>query len=435
MGAPPPLPPRAVQFDCERFLALVLRAGYAGPLSLEIFNDVFRETPNRRTATDAMRSLLLVESQVRRRLEREASQDGAAAAKLAAERTELFDPPAMPRLGGYSFLEFGVDDSAAAELAVWLGRMGFAQAGRHRSKAVALFRQGSIRLVVNAEPESSARRRFVEGGPCVCAIGIATPEPERAVNRAVALQSARVEGPRGPRELAMPAIVSPGGILVHFVAGSSPDADPLAADFVDDPRGEAVPDGGLRSIDHIALGLANDRLDSWVLFGRAVLGLEPGDSLELADPFGLVRSVGVADIERSLRIVLNTSSSRTTRTARKASATGGVGVQHIAFACDDIFSTVARLRSRGVAFVAISANYHDDLAARLDLDPALLASLRELGILFDRSADGDYLHIYTEAFADRFFFEIVQRVRAYDAYGALNAPARLAAEAQARESS
>ena len=84
-------------------------------------------------------------------------------------------------------------------------------------------------------------------------------------------------------------------------------------------------------------------------------------------------------------------------------------------------------------FVAISANYYDDLAARLDLDPALLTALRDLGILFDRSADGDYLHIYTEAFADRFFFEIVQRMGGYDGYGALNAPARLASQAQAGE--
>ena len=122
-----------------------------------------------------------------------------------------------------------------------------------------------------------------------------------------------------------------------------------------------------------------------------------------------------------------------TRTARTASASGGVAVQHIAFTCDDMFATVASLRSRGVSFVPISANYYDDLAARLDLDSALLASLRELGILFDRSAAGDYLHIYTEAFADRFFFEIVQRVRDYDGYGALNAPARLAAQAQADE--
>jgi 4-hydroxyphenylpyruvate dioxygenase len=56
--------------------------------------------------------------------------------------------------------------------------------------------------------------------------------------------------------------------------------------------------------------------------------------------------------------------------------------------------------------------------------------MRELGILFDRNADGDYFHIYTESCAERFFFEIVQRVAAYDAYGALNAPARMASQAQ-----
>ena len=55
-------------FDCVGFFELALRAGYTGPLSLEIFNDVFRETPNRRTAVDAMRSLLWLESQVRDRL-------------------------------------------------------------------------------------------------------------------------------------------------------------------------------------------------------------------------------------------------------------------------------------------------------------------------------------------------------------------------------
>jgi 4-hydroxyphenylpyruvate dioxygenase len=56
--------------------------------------------------------------------------------------------------------------------------------------------------------------------------------------------------------------------------------------------------------------------------------------------------------------------------------------------------------------------------------------MRTLGILFDRAADGDYFHIYTESFGDRFFFEIVQRTGAYDAYGALNAPARMASQAQ-----
>jgi hypothetical protein len=42
----------------------------------------------------------------------------------------------------------------------------------------------------------------------------------------------------------------------------------------------------------------------------------------------------------------------------------------------------------------------------------LVHSLRELGVLFERGSDGDYLHIYTESFADRFFFEIVRVWRA-----------------------
>lgn len=40
-----------------------------------------------------------------------------------------------------------------------------------------------------------------------------------------------------------------------------------------------------------------------------------------------------------------------------------------------------------------------------------------------------HFYAYGEPFADRFFFEIVQR-RAYDAYGAVNAPARMAAQEQ-----
>jgi 4-hydroxyphenylpyruvate dioxygenase len=128
--------------------------------------------------------------------------------------------------------------------------------------------------------------------------------------------------------------------------------------------------------------------------------------------------------------VLNVSESLKTRTARTVSNAGGASVHHIALSSNDIFSTVAAMRQKKVPFVPISGNYYDDLFTRHDLDVAFVDRLRELGILFDRTADGDYLHIYTESFADRFFFEIVERKDAYDAYGALNAPARMASQAQ-----
>jgi len=97
---------------------------------------------------------------------------------------------------------------------------------------------------------------------------------------------------------------------------------------------------------------------------------------------------------------------------------------------NDIFASVQRLRANGVRFVPISPNYYDDLPTRLDLDDALIQRLRAAGVLFDRSPTGDYLHIYTEGMEDGLFFEIVQRVSDYDGYGATNAPARMASQAQ-----
>ncbi|WP_418116924.1 bifunctional sugar phosphate isomerase/epimerase/4-hydroxyphenylpyruvate dioxygenase family protein [Variovorax sp. 350MFTsu5.1] len=407
-------------FDVVGFFEQVLRAGYTGPLSLEIFNDIFRETPNRRTAVDAMRSLLYLESETRQRLAKPA----------VAQQVTLFDPPPVPALSGLSFIEFAADEASAATLATLVKQLGFRRIGRHRSKAVTLYRQGEINLIVNAQPDSFARERFEAHGTSVCALGVRCGDPLAAVGRATAMRSQRHDSPVGPNELRVPAIVAPGGNLIHFVPEALGANGLYEADFILEDQGAGTNDAGLQRIDHVALGLALDQLDTWVLFTRAVLGLEPGESLELADPFGLIRSRGVANAERSLRLVLNVSLSQRTRTARTLSVTGGGAVHHIALSCSDIFETAAKLRANGTRFVPISDNYYDDLATRIDVEPALLSRMREAGVLFDRSPAGDYLHIYTESFEGGLFFEVAQRVGDYDAYGALNAPARMASQAQ-----
>ena len=410
------------QFDLENFFEQVLRAGYTGNLSLEIFNDVFRATPNRRTALDAMRSLLYLESQVRPRLAR-------AGDAATVDRVTLANPPAAVPFEGFAFIEFAVDPDAGRALGGVLEHFGFRRHGQHRSKDVTLYRQGDVRLVLNAQPASDAQSRFAQQGTSVCTIGLATRDPAQAAARGQALLSARCDSPRGAQELELPAIVSPGGIVMQFV----PAEQDIEADFVAAPTtgGDDVVDARLRTIDHVALGLANDQLDTWTLFSRAVLDLTSGESLELADPFGLIRSRGVANASGSVRFVLNTSIGKHTRTARQVSATGrsGGGVHHIAFRCDDIFDTMATLRELGARFVPISPNYYDDLLARLALDEALVRRMQSLDILYDANANGRYFHAYSETVDNRFFFEIVQR-DGYQDYGAANASARLASQEQ-----
>jgi 4-hydroxyphenylpyruvate dioxygenase len=86
------------------------------------------------------------------------------------------------------------------------------------------------------------------------------------------------------------------------------------------------------------------------------------------------------------------------------------------------------MRERGAPLLPIPDNYYADLAARLALEPELLAALRELGVLYDRSPDGELLHFYTAPIGGRVFFEVLERRGAYDGFGAVNSPVRMAAQ-------
>ncbi|WP_051378279.1 bifunctional sugar phosphate isomerase/epimerase/4-hydroxyphenylpyruvate dioxygenase family protein [Derxia gummosa] len=445
-------------FDLPKFLGHVLAAGYAGPLSLEIFNDVFREAPSRDTTHDAMRSLLWLEEQVKLRAvegldvasaigaaapearEADVPADAVVAAPAAARsqatplaaalgRLELFSPPAPPRIDGTAFVEFAVDDGTEAALGRVFSALGFERAGEHRSKRVTLWRQGDTNLVINNEPGSFASEFFRQHGPSICAIALRTDDGQRAVNRATAFHLPRFEGRVGPHETTIPAVRTVDGSILYFV---SPELEARGFWDIDfrlaEPANRAI---GLGRVDHIAIAAPIESFDSAVLFQRAALGLEPGDSLELTDPYGMVRSRALSNADRSLRVALNVSQSRSTVIARSVSSMHGAGVHHLAFDCADIFASVAAARGRGLAFLDIPDNYYDDLAARFDIDAAVLDRLRMLRVLYDRDASGgEFLHAYTPMFEGRFFFELVQRIGGYDGYGASNAPVRMAALAR-----
>lgn len=423
--------PAQGELEVASFLENVLLSGYAGTVCLESVNDFFRAIPNRRTATDAMRSLLFLESVVRQRLDGAVAETPSAAGPVRILNTvSLFDPPAPAPLHGFGFLEFGVDADTALRLGAALHKLGFARFGRHRTKDVTLYRQGDIHLVLNADLHSDARRRFEARGACVCCLGILAENPAQAANRATALLSARQDSRRGEQELDLPTIVAPGGTLVQFVP---PPMDTIESDFIAEASPAAVTACGLKAVDHVAMGLGVEQLDTWVLFTIAVLGLTPSASVQIAEPFGVIRSRGVSNDTRLLRMVLNAAVSRPQVRAGAPAPPPLLGdVDYIALGCDDIFQAVERLRANGVAFVSLSPNYYDDLITRVSLDRAVVDRMRALDIVYDDTGGGDYFHAYTEAFEDRFHFQIVQR-RGYEGYGAANAPARAASVEQVRQ--
>jgi 4-hydroxyphenylpyruvate dioxygenase len=393
------------QLDVARFLRAVLAAGYKGPLSLEIFNDEFRAAPARMIARDGLRSLHWI-----------AGEAGA---------TEL--PPA-PALDGIEFIEFAVDEETQRRLGEQLRSLGLHYVGRHRSKSVDLFRQGRINLILNSELDSAAWEHFQLHGPSVCAMGLRVADAHAVLERARVLLCPEWQERVGEGERRIPALRAPDGTLLYLI-----EADPSGRTIYDDDFdlfADQTAESMLTDVDHVAQALPVSRMDSFVLFYRAVLGFVPEQLWEIADPYGLVRSRTMISPDRSVRLPLNISESRETITGRFLSTFAGAGVQHIAMKTDDIIATVRRLVDRGAHFLSLPENYYDDVAAKWGLEDERIATLRSLNLLYDRDDNGEFLHAYTDTFDDRFFFEIVQRCGNYQQYGAANASVRMAAQAQ-----
>ncbi len=393
-------------FDLASFVAHVLAAGYEGPLSLEVFNDVLRQTDPVRTAVDAMRSLIGLEDAVAKRAL------GPDAATLGHKE---LPPPAA--LAGYAFVELAVDPVSEASVQRLLTALGFHQAGLHRSKPVELWGNGEARVVLNR-----GRRRPGERGNGVAevsTVAVESSEPERALCRSERLLAPRLVRKRGPRETDLAAIEAPDGTSV-FICRTADGGPRWQDDFISlDLAGDGA--GTLLCIDHVALSVSLESFDETVLFHRAVLGLEPDSSQELAGPRGLIRSRALRSHGSGVRIVLNVP-------LLAGGALHPADLQHVAFACPDIFVAAEGLRRHGVPALPIPDNYYDDLTARLELDDDLVKSMRDLAICYDRDSDGELLHFYTPLAGTRVFFEVVERRGAYSGYGAANSVVRMAAQ-------
>jgi 4-hydroxyphenylpyruvate dioxygenase len=352
-------------------------------------------------------------------------KDGAAASAVPAE-------PALPPRStcqGVEFIEFAVDDRTADELAQFLARLGFHQAAQHKSKAVTRWTQGGINLIINQDKEGFAHAHHITHGPSVCAIALKVASAAETLERAKLLHDTPFGQKVGPGELEIPAVRGVGGSLLYFLDSASRLGKVWDIDFVPANGANNAAGAGLTVVDHISQSMHYEEMLSWLLFYTSLLDVRKTPQVDIADPGGIVRSQVVETPDGTLRIALNASQSARTQSSRFLTDYFGSGVQHIAFATDDIVATAARLKQNGVEILRIPENYYDDLEARVDLPAERLDILKAGNILYDRDADGEYLQIYTRSFKDLFFLEIVER-RGYKGFGAVNAPIRLNAQSR-----
>ncbi|MGL4494311.1 MAG: bifunctional sugar phosphate isomerase/epimerase/4-hydroxyphenylpyruvate dioxygenase family protein [Beijerinckiaceae bacterium] len=405
------------EFDLAAFMDRLAETGYDDYLSLEIFNDRFRAGSARSVALDGHRSLIWLMDQ--------------ATQKRGKPLSGAVTMPPPQSVEAVEFIEFAVDESDRAPFENLLLALGFSRVGQHRTKDVALWRQGDIRIVVNSDKDGFAHSYQLTHGTAVCALALKVQDARAVIARATALRDSPYVGAVGPDELDIPAVRGLGGSLVYFVDEKSALGRWSEVDFV--PAPSAGRDAGLTRVDHISQSMQYEEMLTWLLFYASLFDARKTPSQAVMDPGGVVQSQviesGLAASSGGLRLVLNGSQSHRTLSARFITDFFGSGVQHIALATKDIRATVRQLQANGVDLLPIPENYYDDLEARSDLAPEMIDALKALNILYDRDASGTFFQAYTNTLDGGFFFEIIQR-EGYEGYGAPNAGVRLAAQAR-----
>jgi len=398
------------------FLRVLARAGYKGPWTLDGASEMAMRTGETAVAVDSYRALVSLLDAVQ------------------GTGPEMeFSTPALParvRARGIEFVEFAADEASADDLRQMLSALRFRKERQHRSKAVELWRQGAINIVINTETEGYAHSAHIAHGPTVCDMGLRVEDANATARRAEALGSTLFDQPVGAGQLDIPAIRGVGGNVVHFIDEKSDLHRVWDIEFYPVSRTQAQQPAGLRRIDHLAQTMRHEEMQSWLLFYLTTFEMEKSPVVDVTDPAGHVYSQAIQSPEGELRLNLNGTDAGRTVAGAFIADKFGAGVQHIAFLSDDIFETSELLAASGFKRLALPANYYASLQSAFGLDDALIAQLQAGNILYSRNGSGEYFQIYSQAIFGGFFFEIVQRKGSYAGYGARNAPVRAAAQSR-----
>ena len=320
------------------------------------------------------------------------------------------DAPDNPlQTDGFEFVEFTGPDPSL--LAAQLELLGFTLIGKHRRKDVRLYRCGDINFIVNAEHESSAARFAARHGQSANAMAFRVADAAQAIIEAERRGAKVVPHTVGPMELNIPAIEGVGGSLIYLVDryGDRTIYDVDFELFDDTPSSMAAP---LDTIDHLTHNLYRGNLERWAEFYEKIFGFREVRRFDIEGQLtGLVSRAMVSPCGK-IRIPLNESTDSQSQIEEFLNRYSGEGIQHIALSTDDIYTTVAELRDRGVPFQVTPDTYFEAIDTRVAGHEEDIERLRDLGILIDGSVDtGFLLQIFTQDAIGPIFFEIIQRKR------------------------
>jgi 4-hydroxyphenylpyruvate dioxygenase len=318
------------------------------------------------------------------------------------------------RLDGFEFIEFAAREKGPLERT--FTTLGFTHVANHRTKDVQLWRQGGINLIANYEPRNPAAYFAAEHCPAACGMGWRVRDAAQAYAEAVNRGAEPVQIETGPMQLRLPAIRGIGGSIIYLIDRYGDELSIYDIDFTYLPGIDRHPVGaGFHTIDHLTHNVYGGRMAHWGSFYERIFGFREIRFFDIKGEYTGLTSRAMTAPDGKIRIPLNEEGKAGGGQIEEfLRAFNGEGIQHVAFACDDLVACQERLKALGTPFMTPPPDtYYDMLEERLPGHGEPVEALRRRGILLDgTTANGQprlLLQIFSETMIGPVFFEFIQR--------------------------
>ena len=325
---------------------------------------------------------------------------------------DLFENPMG--LDGFEFVEFTALEKGILEPVFEM--MGFTHVATHKSKDVQLWRQGDINFVTNYEFGSHAYYYALEHGASACGMAFRVKNATQAYNLAIANGAQPVEINTGPMELRLPAIKGIGGATLYLIDRYKTGQTIYDIDFQWLEGVDIQPKGcGFHTLDHLTHNVYRGRMEYWAKYYEHLFNFREIRYFDIKGEYTGLLSKAMTAPDGKIRIPLNEEAAGGGGQIEEfLMAYNGEGIQHIAFACDDLLACWDKLKANGMKFMpAPPDTYYKMLEERLPGHGEPTEEFQKRGILLDGSVtDGQprlLLQIFSDTLLGPVFFEFIQR--------------------------
>jgi len=324
-------------------------------------------------------------------------------------------------LNGFEFCEFTSPDPDA--MAAQLEQLGFVPASIHPSKAVTRYKQGRINLLLNREPSGQAADFRAAHGASASGMAFRVADAAKAYATALACGGKPADAAAGVLGEGSHVLQGIGGSYLYLTDRFG-DAGGLYDDWSAVPgaaAAEAENSVGFDLLDHLTHNVRRGEMRTWSSFYATIFGFKEQKYFDIKGRATGLFSQAMIAPDGAIRIPLNESQDEHSQIEEFLRDYNGEGIQHLALSTNDIFTTVEKLRARGVRLQDTIETYYELVDKRVPGHGEDLGRLRRNRILIDGDVGGEgiLLQIFTENLFGPIFFEVIQR-KGNEGFGAGN---------------